>query len=159
MQFRSLPDELICDIIEGMKCNRQAHAVYYTRYHIIVSTKYRRKVLRFGMGEYLCRKVREISKHYCEIEIVEVNTDKDHMHLLVSIPPKESVSHVVNVIKSNTGRAMRKRFPFLDKVYFGCDGIWSIGYFVSTVGIKEEVIQKYIEMQGKEDCGQAQLEF
>ncbi len=51
------------------------------------------------------------------------------------------------------------KFPFLDKVYWGVEGIWSIGYFVSTVGINESVIRKYIEMQGKEDRGQAQLEL
>jgi putative transposase len=54
---------------------------------------------------------------------------------------------------------MRKHFPFLDKVYWEVKGIWSIGYFVSTVGISEEIIQKYIELQGREDSGQAQLEL
>ena len=70
-----------------------------------------------------------------------------------------SVSEVVRLIKSNTGKAMRVRFPFLNKVYWGCDGIWSIGYFVSTVGVTESVIRRYIKMQGKEDSGQVELEF
>src|SRR3989339_783668 len=134
-----------------MELKKQSHAVYYTRYHIVISTKYRRKVLREGMGEYLKRKVLQVGKFHPEIEIIEVNTDVDHVHLLVSIPPKFSISHVVGMIKSNTGTAMRVKFPFLDKVYWGVEGIWSIGYFVSTVGINEEVIRKYIEMQGKED--------
>ena len=142
-----------------MELKKQSHAVYYTRYHIVISTKYRRKVLREGMGEYLKRKVLQVGKFHPEIEIIEVNTDVDHVHLLVSIPPKFSISHVVGMIKSNTGTAMRVKFPFLDKVYWGVEGIWSIGYFVSTVGINEEVIRKYIEMQGKEDSGQALLEF
>ena len=64
---------------------------------------------------------------------------------------------MVRLIKTNTGKAMRKRFPFLDKVYWGAEGIWSIGYFVSKVGISEETIQKYIELQGREDSGQAKL--
>ena len=63
------------------------------------------------------------------------------------------------MIKANTGSAMRKRFSFLDKVYWGIEGIWSIGYFVSTVGINEATIRKYVQMQGKEDSGQAKLEF
>ena len=70
-----------------------------------------------------------------------------------------SLSSVVNLIKTNTGKAMRGRFSFLDKVYWGVEGIWSIVYFMSTVGISEKVIQKYIEMRGKEDSGQAQLEL
>jgi putative transposase len=83
----------------------------------------------------------------------------DHVHILISIPPKYSVSHVVKVIKANTAQKMRKEFLFLDEVYWGIKGIWSIGYFVSTVGVDEEVIRKYIEMQGIEDSGQAKLEF
>jgi len=111
------------------------------------------------MEEYLKGKVLQVSKFHPEINIIKVNTNIDHMHIMVSIPPKMSVSNVVRLIKTNTGKAMRERFPFLDKVYWGVEGIWSIGYFVSKVRISEEVIQKYIEMQGKEDSGQAQLEL
>jgi putative transposase len=77
----------------------------------------------------------------------------------MSIPPTILISKVVNLIKANTGRVMRRKFPYLDKVYWGKSGIWSIGYFVSTIGINEEVIQKYIQKQGQEDSGQAQLVF
>ena len=142
-----------------MEFKRQGHSVYYAKYHIVVSTKYRRKILRDGMGEYLKETILDIQKHKSEIVIEEVNTDEDHMHVLVSIPPKYPVSHVVNLLKSNTGRKMREKFKFLDKVYWGNEGIWSIGYFVSTVGINEEIIRKYIEYQGAEDSGQAKLEF
>ncbi len=142
-----------------MKYKNQSHAVYYTRYHIVISTKYRRKVLKAGMGDYLKRKVLQVSKFQPEIEMIEVNTDLDHIHLLVSIPPKFSVSEVVKMIKAHTGTAMRKKFPFLDKVYWGINGIWSIGYFVSTVGINEKTIRRYVQKQGEEDSGQAKLEF
>jgi putative transposase len=142
-----------------MELRKQAHAVYYTRYHVVVSTKYRRKVLRKAMGEYLKRKILQVGKFHPEIEIIEVNVDADHIHLLMAVPPKMAVSQAVGMIKANTGAAMRQRFPFLDKVYWGTEGIWSIGYFVSTVGIDEEVIRKYVEMQGKEDSGQAKLEL
>lgn len=54
---------------------------------------------------------------------------------------------------------MREKFSFLNQVYWGDDGIWSTGYFVSTVGINEELIRKYIEAQGQEDNGQAQLVY
>ncbi len=54
---------------------------------------------------------------------------------------------------------LRNKFDYLKKVYWGNDGIWSEGYFVSTVGINEEVIQKYIRQQGEEDFGRAQLEL
>ena len=70
-----------------------------------------------------------------------------------------SVGSVVRIIKSNTSRDLKKVYPFLKKCYFGTDSIWSDGYFVSTVGVNEAVIQRYIEHQGREDMGQAWLEL
>ena len=142
-----------------MDCRKQGHCVYHTRYHLVIATKYRRKVLKGGFGEYLKKTVIGIGKQVPEIEILEVNTDVDHVHMLLSIPPKMSISEVVKEMKAKTGLYMRKKFPFLDKVYWGTGGIWSRGYFVSTVGISESTIRKFIEMQGKEDSGQALLEF
>lgn len=75
------------------------------------------------------------------------------------IPPRMSVSAAVNILKSNTSAALRKKFPFLKKVYLDEKGIWSVGYFVSTVGVNEAIIRKYIRIQKKEDDGQAQLEL
>jgi putative transposase len=142
-----------------MECKKQGHSVYYIRYHLVIATKYRRKILKDGFGEYLKKLMVGISRQLPEIEIIEVNTDKDHVHMLLSIPPKFSISEVVKEVKAKTGLLMRRKFPFLDKVYWGKGGIWSRGYFVSTVGVSESTIRKYIEMQGKEDSGQALLEF
>ena len=63
------------------------------------------------------------------------------------------------MIKAHTETAMLRKFPFSDKVYWGANGIWSIGYFVSTVKINEETIRMYVQKQGEEDRGQAKLEF
>jgi putative transposase len=142
-----------------MKYNKQGHCIYYAKYHIVLATRYRRKILKWGVRGYLKWSVKSIERHYPEIKIIEANTDIDHMHLLVSIPPKISVSEVVRIIKCNTGKSLRKKFKFLDKVYYGRGGIWSIGYFVSTAGISEETIRRYVELQGREDQGQAELEF
>jgi putative transposase len=142
-----------------MKYNRTGHAVFYTRYHLVISTKYRRKIFKGGMESYLKLKVREVQRYCPEIVIHEVNTDQDHVHILVSIAPKLAIAQAVSLIKANTARDMREKFPFLNKVYWGSDGIWSIGYFISTVGVNESVIRRYIEQQGQEDSGQAQLEL
>ena len=69
-----------------------------------------------------------------------------------------SVGEVVRKIKANTAREIRSKFNFLSKVYWGKEGIWSEVYFVSTVGIDEEMIQSYIKMQGEEDSGQTKFE-
>ena len=111
----------------GMEFRKEGHAVYYPRYHVVISTKYRRKIFKSGMGKYLERKIMDVTKYYPDIQVLEANTDEDHMHILVSIPQKMAVSWVVNIIKSNTGRARRQRFPFLDKVYWGTVGIGSMG--------------------------------
>lgn len=78
------------------------------------------------------------------LDILEINHDKDHIHLLAVIPPKMSVSQVVRILKSNTSRDLKKKFPFLKDVYWGTDGIWSDGYFVSTVGINETIIKRIV---------------
>ena len=104
-------------------------------------------------------KFKEIRKHYPDWEYKEIGMDKDHVHLHMEIPPKYAVSEVVNVMKSNTSRGLKKKFNFLKKVYWGGKGIWSKGFFVSTVGVDEKTIRRYVKMQGKEDSGQAELEF
>jgi len=70
-----------------MEYKKQAHAVYYTRYHIVVSTKYRRKIFRGGVGEYLKKIIYDVSKVHPDVEIIEVNTDMDHVHFLVPYRP------------------------------------------------------------------------
>ena len=140
-----------------MEYRRQTHAVYHTRYHIVFTTKFRRKLLKGGIGRYLCVLVKSLERQHPEIQFIEMNTDEDHIHILASIAPKLSVADAVKIVKTNTARMMKKKFPFLVHGYWDTETIWSIGYFVSTVGITETIVQKYIEMQGKEDSGQAQL--
>ena len=140
-----------------MQLKKQSHCVYRCEYHIVFATKYRRRIFNEGIFSYMLERLKELSDHYPEIEILEINHDKDHIHMLASIPPKMSVGKVVGIIKANTSRRLKERFPFLKDVYWGTDGIWSDGYFVSTVGINEQIIQKYIQQQGQEDSGQAQL--
>ena len=142
-----------------MEYKRLSHCVYKCDYHIVLVTKYRRQVFNEGIFAYFEDKLKEIRKYYPLIEFETKNHDKDHVHLLVSIPPTMSIGSVVRIIKSNTGKTVKQKFPFLKEVYWGSDGIWSEGYFVSTVGINERTIKAYIEQQGQEDIGQAKLEF
>src|SRR5438876_22438 len=142
-----------------MKYRKQAHCVYYCNYHVVLPTKYRRKVFNVGVFAYFEDKLKEITRYYPEVVFEEVNHDVDHVHFLLSIPPKMSVGSVVRIIKANTSKGLKQKFGFLKEVYWGTDGIWSDGYFVSTVGVNEGTIKKYIENQGKEDTGQAMLEI
>ena len=101
----------------------------------------------------------EVRKYYPDWEYKRIGIDNDHVHVQMIIPPKYSVSKVIETIKKNTSRALREKFRFLKKVYWDNKGIWGAGFFVSTVGIDEEIISRYVEMQGKEDTGQAELEL
>ena len=140
-----------------MKLIHLSHCVYHCEYHIVIVTKYRKEIFNEGIFAYLSIKLAEIPEHYPQIFIKEVNHDKDHLHLLVSIPPTMSVGKVVGLIKQNTARELKQKFPFLKQVYWGTDAVWSEGYFVSTVGANEAIIKRYIQEQGKKDSGQTKF--
>jgi len=126
---------------------------------MVIVTKYRKAIFNEGIFAYFKVKLAEVTEHYPLIKIKEVNHDCDHIHLLVSIPPTITVGKVVGLIKQNTAKELKQKFPFLKQVYWGTDAIWSEGYFVSTVGINDKVIRAYIENQGKKDTGQTLFEI
>ena len=109
------------------------------------------------MGRYCNYLVKSLERQHPELHIIEVNTDEDHIHILLSIAPKVAVAEAVRIIKSNTARMLKAKFPFLATGYFDKQAIWSIGYFISTIGLTEAIIQRYIKQQGDEDSGRAQL--
>jgi len=126
-------------------------------YHIVWIPRYRHKILVNGVDEYLKIKMDEVRKRYPEIEYLERNIQPDHVHIVVSFPPKYSIAQVVQIIKQNTGRALHEKFEFIRERYWGRGGIWSIGYFASTVGLDERTILEYVKHQEREDLGQAKL--
>lgn len=142
-----------------MDFKKQSNCVYHCIYHIVIGTKYRRRIFNDGVFAYMKETLKELPAHYPELEILEINHGQDHIHIMMWVPPKMPVGRVVGIIKSNTARHLKQKFPFLKEVYWGTDSIWSEGYFVSTVGINEEIIRRYIEKQGQEDAGQAKLAF
>jgi len=93
------------------------------------------------------------------VTIEEIGFDKDHLHMLMTIPPKYSISSVMGRLKSQLSSKMRKFFPWLGKVYWNENIVWSPGYFVSSVGLDEETIRKYVEHQGQQDSGQLRQEL
>ena len=128
-------------------------------YHIVWIPRYRYKVLVKGVGEYLIIKLDEVRKYYPDMEYIERNIQSDRVHIVINFPPKYSIAQVVQVIKQNIGKALRDKFDFIRDRYYGRSGIWSAGYFVSTVGVDEETIRRYIRYHEKEDLGQAKLAF
>ena len=136
-----------------------SHCVYQCDYHIVLVTKYRRAIFNNGIFAYLDKRLAEVTEHYPMIKFKEVNHDKDHLHMLVSLPPTMAVGRVVGIIKQNTAKFLKQKFPFIKDIYWGTEAVWSEGYFVSTVGINQKVIQAYIENQGQKDAGQTKFVF
>ena len=112
-----------------------------------------------GVREYTQKLISHPDGLDPDIEVIKVNAPLDHIHLVICIPPRVSVADVVQFIKSQTGKFLKARFPFLQKAYHGKEGIWSRGYCVSTVGLNEKEILAYVTYQDKEDRGQLKLEL
>jgi putative transposase len=140
-----------------MEIRKQGHCAYQCEYHLVIVSKYRRKIFNEGSFSYFTDILKQVVELLPEVVILTRNHDVDHIHMHLSIPPKMRVSDVVRTIKSMSGRLLKKKFEYMRRAYWGVDGIWSDGYFVSTVRVNEHVIKQYIEHQGQEDRGQAQL--
>ena len=135
-----------------MRIRSLNHSVYQTSYHIVWGTRYRRKYVK----EYVKNELRDAFyktiKKYPTLYIHQLNTNEDHVHLQIEIPPNLSVAAVVQRLKCESSIILKAKFKFIREMYI--DGsIWSVGYFVSTVGLNEKMIERYIANQGRKDKG------
>ena len=140
-----------------MKFRKSTHAIYKTEYHLVWIPRYRRKIFVKGVKEYADKLLCYIPDLDPDIEVVKLNVQVDHVHMVVVIPPKYAVARVVQYIKSQSPKALKAKFPFLKKAYFSREGIWSRGYCVSSIGFNEKEILSHIKHQEKEDKEQLQL--
>ena len=132
------------------KYRRSSHAIYYCVYHIVWVPKYRYRVLRGAIKELLERDIRGISE-WLGGELLELNVQEDHVHVVVSIPPKVSVSEYMGTVKGKTAIKLMQSYPGLrQKPYWG-NHFWARGYFASTIGLEEQVIRRYVRYQEKEE--------
>ena len=126
-----------------------SHTKWRCQYHIILTPKYRRQLI---YGKYK-KEIGKILRTLCErngIEIHEANACRDHIHMLVSIPPKMSVSRAMGILKGKSALMIFDRFANL-KYKYGNRHFWCRGYFVDTVGRNKTAIAKYIQNQVEED--------
>ena len=132
-----------------------AHSKYRCQYHIVFAPKYRRQVI-YGQ---IKKDVGEIIRKLCEqkgVEIIEAEACKDHIHLLVSIPPHLSVSQVMGYLKGKSSLMIFDRHANL-KYRYGERKFWCRGYYVDTVGRNKRVISEYIKNQLEEDYANDQM--
>ena len=131
------------------KTNSLSHTKWMCKYHIVFTPKYRRKIIYAQYRESLI----DIFKRLCKfkgVEIIEGNMMTNHVHLMLSIPPRIAVSDFMGYLKGKSALMMFDKHANL-KYKFGNRHFWSEGYYVSTVGLNESTIRKYIQEQDKKD--------
>ncbi len=132
-----------------------SHTKWECKYHVVFIPKYRRKALYYELRQHLGKIFRELAEQKgCRIE--EGHLMADHVHMLISIPPKYSVSQVVGFIKGKSAIAIARTYLGKRQNFTG-QNFWARGYYVSTVGRDETVVRQYIREQEKEDQRLEQL--
>ena len=142
-------------MIEKNEIRSTAHSKYRCQYHIVFAPKYRRKII-YGK---IKKDIGEILMKLCEqkgVEIIEAEACKDHIHMLVSIPPYISIAQFMGYIKGKSTLMIFDRHANL-KYKYGSRSFWCRGYYVDTVGRNQRIIEEYIRNQLEEDCAYEQM--
>ncbi|OGO18568.1 MAG: hypothetical protein A2Z14_13075 [Chloroflexi bacterium RBG_16_48_8] len=133
-----------------MSYRKTAHSVYDLKYHIVWITKYPKAILHGVIG----LRVRELIKQTCaslDVYIEKGHVSKDHIHLLVSVPPNLSVSELVKRLKGQSSRLMLQEFGELRRAFWGRH-LWARGYFAASTGnVTDEMVADYIEKQAQQE--------
>ncbi len=132
------------------KYRKLSHVIFKCDYHIVWVPKYRLRILKGDIKDFVEGNIRSLCEwKQCEVE--ELNIQEDHVHLLVSVPPKVSISNLLGVLKGKTAIKLFKSYPQLKKKPYWGNHFWARGYFVSTVGLDEDMIKRYVKYQEKEE--------
>lgn len=127
-----------------------SHTIWHCQYHIVWTPKYRYRILTGQIAEEVKRCIRVFAEQQGS-EVVELNVQSDHVHLLALVPPKVSISSYVGTLKGRTAIRVFAKFRHLKhKPYWG-NHFWTKGYCVDTVGLDEEKILKYVRYQEKQE--------
>ena len=132
------------------KYKKLSHVVYKCEYHIVWVPKYRFRILEGEIKKLLEDDIKLLCE-WKKCEIQEMSVQKDHIHLVLSIPPKVSVSQLMGILKGKLAIKLFKSYPKMKKKPYWGNHFWARGYFVSTVGIDEDVIKRYVKYQEEEE--------
>ena len=132
-----------------------AHTKWNCKYHIVFAPKYRRQVVYGKIKQDIGMMLRKLCE-YKGVEIIEAEACKDHIHMLVSIPPKYSVSQIMGYLKGKSSLMIFEKYANM-KYKYGNRHFWCRGYYVDTVGRNKKAIEQYIRNQLQEDKEEEQL--
>ena len=133
-----------------MKYRKLSHVVYKCDYHIVFVPKYRFRILKDEIKSLVEHDIKMLSE-WKDVIVEEMNVQDNHVHLVVSIPPKVSVSEYMGILKGKLAIKLFKSYPTLKKKPYWGNHFWQRGYFVNTVGINEDMIKRYVKYQEKEE--------
>ena len=129
--------------------DKNLHAVYDLEYHLVIVTKYRHPVLTEEVKSSLLRHTYRLFETNLDCKVLELNMDKDYIHILFSSKPQIQLSKLVNSYKTATSRLLRKEFAEFLKPYYWKPYFWSRSYFISTVSEhSHDTVTAYIKNQG-----------
>ena len=126
------------------------HTIYECKYHIVFCPKYRYRILKDEILEYCRQQIYHLVRGKEWVDMLELNIQADHIHMVISIAPKYSVSNVMGYLKGKLALRLFEKYERIGKRYWGRH-LWSRGYCVSTVGLNEDEIRKYVRWQGERD--------
>jgi len=129
---------------------RLSHSVYECKYHVVFCPKYRYHIFKDEIAEYTKQQIYQLCRQKELVEVLELNVQPDHIHLVLSIPPKYAVSTVMGYLKGKLALRLFQRYERLGRKYWGRH-LWSRGYCISTVGLDEEKIRLYVKWQEQKD--------
>ena len=133
-----------------MRIQRLNHSVYQLEYHLVWGTKYRMKILKPYVKQTLLTSFQKTEFLYPPLHLAKVNTADDHVHLLVEVASSVSIAAMAQKLKAYSSLDLKRSFKFIREADDG-SGVWSVGYFVSSIGLNEQVIERYIASQDKHD--------
>jgi putative transposase len=135
-----------------MRPRAKQGSIYKLTYHLVLTTKYRKKVMNDEVLSFVCRKATELLNTW-DCGVLEINGEVDHLHILFEAHPALKLCDLVNNLKTVTSRYTKKQFPeHIKKFYWGTDAFWNGSYCIlSTGGVTIEIVKRYIENQGKEE--------
>ena len=139
----------------NLDTNSLAHTQWNCKYHIVFAPKYRRQIIYGKIKSDIGTMLRKLCE-YEGIEIIEAEACKDHIHMLVSIPPKYSVSQIMGYLKGKSSLMIFEKYANL-KYKYGNRHFWCRGYYVDTVGRNKKAIEQYIRNQLQQDYEDEQL--
>jgi putative transposase len=129
---------------------RLSHTIYECKYHIVFCPKYRFRIFKKEIAEYTRQRIYVLCNQKELLEVLELNVQEDHIHLVMWIPPKYSVSSVMGYLKGKLALRLFQRYENLGKRYWGRH-LWARGCCVSAIGLDETQIRNYVKWQEKQE--------